>query len=186
MSIFWIYNVPVCLLWKNFYLKFVLSYINKASFVLFWLHFAWNIPFHHFTFNLLVALGVKWVSYREHTCILCFWNPFSQSLPLFGEFNPCLFKVIADMKKLNLAICVFYILYLFCSSVPPLLPSFVFDFFFFCRKTFWFPSHFLFSIFYLFSWWLSWYNGLNSVCQKFMFTWNLRMWSYLEIGYLPM
>ena len=136
MSIFWIYNVPVCLLWKNFYLKFVLSYINKASFVLFWLHFAWNIPFHHFTFNLLVALGVKWVSYREHTCILCFWNPFSQSLPLFGEFNPCLFKVIADMKKLNLAICVFYILYLYCSSVPPLLPSFVFDFFFFVGRHF--------------------------------------------------
>ena len=58
---------------------------------------AWNIFFHPLTFSLYVALGLKWVSCRQHIYGSCFSIHSASLCLLVGAFNPFQFKVIIDI-----------------------------------------------------------------------------------------
>lgn len=119
-------SVVLCLfflvyLWE--FISFINSDIGMAASAVFWLLFTWS-NCSHFRFQFICIFGLKesvmfisyhlkWIILKIHSDHLC---------P--REFNPCALKVITD-KELFPSFCWFFFKYIFLSSVPPLLPSFV-------------------------------------------------------------
>lgn len=56
-----------------------------------------GISFYLFTFSPCVSLLLKWVPFRQHINVFCFFfNSFSHLCLLIGEFSPFTFKVIMN------------------------------------------------------------------------------------------
>lgn len=86
------------------------------------------------TCSLFVPLDLNWVSYIQNIIRSCFFK-FSQAFNvLIRKFNPLLFEVITDRKKLAIAISTFslafWCLFLFCFIVLFLLIMLWFPFYF--------------------------------------------------------
>lgn len=84
-----------------------------------------GISFYLFTFSPCVSLLLKWVPFRQHINVFCFFfNSFSHLCLLIGEFSPFTFKklltsiychhfVSCFMAIFVVLLCSFLILFLF-------------------------------------------------------------------------
>ena len=114
-----------------FVLKSILSDMSIMTPTFLSFLFAWNVFFHHLTFNLCVSFALKWISCRQHIVGSCFLFIQSASLCLLiGAFGPLTFKVIVDryvfIATLNLVFqLIFYFLFVpFCFTFCSLMVFF--------------------------------------------------------------
>lgn len=104
-------------------LKSIMSDTSIASAALFYLLFEWHTFFHTSTFDSFVSLNLRCASWKQYV-VESFFKIHSASVCLFIEvFYPFTPNEITHHIYSWLFCYFFYVLCLFCSSIPPSLLS---------------------------------------------------------------
>lgn len=124
-------------------------------------HFLSSLLIYACVFRSKMSFLVGFCLFFFVFCFVCFFvYQLANLCLLIREFNPLKFEVIIHRDRLTVAILLFVVRIscVFCSSYPPLVPSFVFSWFFFWMTHFdiFLVSFSVISIDTFFCVWLLW------------------------------